>query len=90
MAATAAMIKRRAFHRPSAGARPASGRGRKKPWRYRWVDEVRDEVLARLLELNKKRAEEERLAGAAVGNAKPKKQANKRKSASAGEAHGLF
>ncbi len=36
---------------------------RKKPWRYRWPDEVRDEVLARLLELNAKRAEEERLAG---------------------------
>ena len=29
------------------------GRGRKKPRRYRWPDEVRDEVLARLLELNK-------------------------------------
>jgi hypothetical protein len=36
---------------------------RKKPWRYRWPDEVRDEVLARLLELNARRAEEERLAG---------------------------
>jgi hypothetical protein len=35
----------------------------KKPWRYRWPDDVRDEVLARLLELNKQRAEEERLAG---------------------------
>jgi len=32
---------------------------RKKPWRYRWVDEDRDEVLARLLELNGARAEEE-------------------------------
>jgi len=31
----------------------------KKPWRYRWVDEDRDEVLARLLELNRARAEEE-------------------------------
>jgi len=36
---------------------------RKKPWRYRWPDDVRDEVLARLLELNKQHAEEERLAG---------------------------
>ena len=27
-----------------------------KPWRYRWPDEVRDEVLARLLALNAKRA----------------------------------
>jgi hypothetical protein len=36
---------------------------KKKPWRYRWPDEFRDEVLARLLELNKKLAEEERLSG---------------------------
>ena len=41
------------------------GRGRKKPWRYRWPDEFRDEVLARLLELNKKRAEEEAVTGVA-------------------------
>jgi len=40
-----------------------SGRRRKKPWRYRWPDHVRDEVLARLLALNAERAEEERLAG---------------------------
>jgi hypothetical protein len=36
-------------------------RRKKKPWRYRWPDEVRDEVLARLLELNLRRSEEERL-----------------------------
>lgn len=36
---------------------------RKKPWRYRWSDEFRDEVLARLLALNKERGEQERLAG---------------------------
>ena len=41
--------------------------GRKKPWRYRWPDPVRDEVLARLLELNARRAEEERLSGEAAG-----------------------
>ena len=35
----------------------------RKPWRYRWPDDVRDEVLARLLELNANRAEQERLAG---------------------------
>ena len=34
-------------------------REKKTPYRYRWPDEVRDEVLARLLELNKKRAEEQ-------------------------------
>jgi hypothetical protein len=42
------------------------GRGRKKPWRYRWPDETRDEVLARLLALNHERAEAERLSGAAA------------------------
>ena len=41
----------------------SQGTHRKKPWRYRWPDDFRDEVLARLLELNKQRAEEERLAG---------------------------
>jgi hypothetical protein len=46
---------------------PASGRrSRKKPWRYRWPDDLRDEVLARLLDLNQKRAEEERLSGLAA------------------------
>ena len=39
---------------------------RKKPWRYRWPDDVRDEVLARLLDLNTQRAEEERLTGLAA------------------------
>jgi hypothetical protein len=38
-----------------------SGRRRRKPWRYRWPEPVRDEVLARLLALNAKRAEEERI-----------------------------
>jgi hypothetical protein len=41
----------------------ADRRTRRKPWRYRWPDDFRDEVLARLLELNKQRAEQERLAG---------------------------
>ena len=35
---------------------------RKKPWRYRWPDATRDEVLARLLALNAERAEAERAA----------------------------
>ena len=38
----------------------SSGSARKKPWRYRWPDEFRDEVLARLLELNAERAAAER------------------------------
>ncbi len=42
-----------------------AGSRRKKPWRYRWPDDVRDEVLARLLELNAKRHEEEVLLGIA-------------------------
>ncbi len=33
---------------------------KKKPYRYRWPDDVRDEVLARLLELNGERAAQER------------------------------
>jgi hypothetical protein len=36
-----------------------NGRQRKKKYRYRWPDEVRDDVLARLLELNRERALEE-------------------------------
>lgn len=46
-----------------SGVEESGGRKKKKPWRYRWPDEVRDEVLARLLKLNADRAEEERLAG---------------------------
>jgi hypothetical protein len=66
---------------------PSSGRVRKKPWRYRWPDEVRDEVLARLLELNKQRAEQERLAGSGV--VKPGKVIT-RKSAKKEADDGLF
>jgi hypothetical protein len=40
------------------------GRSRKKkPWRYRWPDDVRDEVLARLLALNARRAADEKKLG---------------------------
>lgn len=53
----------------------AKARKRKKPWRYRWPDAVRDEVLARLLKLNAKRAEQERLAGEAASPSKPIKKA---------------
>jgi len=69
----------------NAGApaqRVGSPRSRKKPWRYRWPDEFRDEVLARLLSLNAQRAEEERLAGiAAEADSKPKRRGNKKKPA---------
>jgi hypothetical protein len=40
-----------------------AGSRRKKPWRYRCPDEVREEVLARLLELNAVRAKEEVRSG---------------------------
>lgn len=36
---------------------------RKRPWRYRWPEEIHDEVLARLLDLNQKRHEAEVLGG---------------------------
>jgi hypothetical protein len=51
-----------------------AGRG-KLPWRYRWPDEVRDDVLARLLALNAERAELERLTGLTVAKSKAKSDA---------------
>jgi len=56
---------------------------KKKPYRYRWPQEVHDEVLARLLDLNQKRAEEERLAGL-TAEPKPKKKGRRKKSKSLG------
>ena len=45
---------------------------RKKPWRLRWPDDFRDEVLARLLELNEQRHKEEQLGvKQPSGSAKP-------------------
>ncbi len=43
---------------------------KKKPYRYRWADEVQAEVLARLLELNAERAREEARSGAAAAAGK--------------------
>jgi hypothetical protein len=60
-------------------------RRRKKPWRYRWPDEFRDEVLARLLELNRQRAEEERLSGAAAQAKQKKSRKPPRKTADPGQ-----
>ena len=61
---------------------------KKKPWRYRWPDEVRDEVLARLLELNAERAREEACSGAA---ATKKRGKNPRiKSSKKSDTRGLF
>ncbi len=39
-----------------------NGRPKKKKYRYKWPEAIHDEVLARLLELNRQRAEEERRA----------------------------
>jgi hypothetical protein len=50
---------------------------KKKPLRYRWPDEVRDEVLARLLELNAQRAKEEAQTGSAAAM-KARKKAGKK------------
>ncbi len=49
-----------------------SKRQKKKPWRYRWPEEIHDEVLARLLELNQQRAEAEILSGKAAEKGKVK------------------
>ena len=72
-----------------------SGRRCKKPWRYRWPDDFRDEVLARLLDLNQKRAEEERLAGLAAvqtttGKAKEAKGKTRKKLTNVAEDATLF
>jgi hypothetical protein len=40
---------------------------KKKPYRYRWPNDIRDEVLARLIELNAERAAAEQIAGATSG-----------------------
>ncbi|MBD2252689.1 Eco57I restriction-modification methylase domain-containing protein [Nostoc parmelioides] len=56
----------------------SNGRQRKKPWRYRWTEEVHDEVLVRLLNLNQKRAQTEILGGKAAQK-KPKAKATKKK-----------
>ena len=61
---------------------------KKKPWRLRWPDDFRDEVLARLLELNEQRHKEELRSGLAaeasekeVSKPKAKRTAKKQKSA---------
>jgi hypothetical protein len=60
-----------------------NGRPKKKKFRYKWPEVIHDEVLARLLELNRQRAEEERREaeveplswenGATEPSAKPKR-----------------
>lgn len=47
---------------------------RRKPWRYRWPDDVREEVLARLLALNSQRAKTERLQGPAEAGTRARRR----------------
>jgi hypothetical protein len=61
---------------------PGKASKRRKPWRYRWPDDVRDEVLGRLLALNAQRAKEEALAAEAAkaredASPKPKRRPKK-------------
>jgi hypothetical protein len=44
---------------------------RRKPWRYRWPDDIRDEVLGRLLALNAERAAQEQVAGTEATKSRP-------------------
>ena len=52
--------------------------GKKKPYRYRWPDDVRDEVLVRLIELNAARAKEEIRSGATAAKTGRKQPADRR------------
>ena len=53
---------------------PGKPSKRKKPWRYRWPDEIRDEVLGGLLALNAERAKSDTVRGPAPsGSAKQTK-----------------
>lgn len=52
------------------------GSKRKKPWRYRWTDDVCDRVLGLLLDLNQQRADEEEAERTVVDVKKLKKSAD--------------
>jgi Eco57I restriction-modification methylase/restriction-modification enzyme MmeI-like protein len=62
---------------------------KKKPYRHRWPDEVRDKVLARLLELNAERAKEEARSGTAAAT-KPGRKAAAKHALKEPETEGLF
>jgi hypothetical protein len=63
---------------------------KKRPWRYRWPDDVRDEVLARLLELNAERAKEEALSGAAASKLRRSRKAAAKGASEKSETRDLF
>jgi len=58
---------------PKVAQSPCRNVAAERPWRHRWPDDIRDEVLARLLRLNAERAQKERLAGLAATDAAPVK-----------------
>ncbi len=60
----------------------STGRQKKKPWRYRWSEEVHDDVLARLILLNQQRAEAESLGGKIVDKTKAKGNTKKERKSS--------
>jgi hypothetical protein len=51
---------------------------RKKPYRYRWPEEIHDKVLARLLKLNQTRYDEEVRLGKVGGKGKNQKGQKKK------------
>ena len=71
----------------------SSARIGKKPWRYRWPDEIRDEVLARLLDLNAKRAKEQAASpppAGEPGSSGGKKRGGRTKKAATNESQGAL
>ena len=56
---------------------------RKKPYRCRWPDDVRDEVLARLLELNAERSEAKQRAGGSAHTIDPGTRTQRRRTRAA-------
>ena len=78
----------------------ATKRRKKKPWRYRWPDEMRDEVLARLLDLNAQRAKEQAIPapeplapspqGVEADKEKKKRAPSKKKAAATTEDQGVL
>lgn len=65
-----------------AGGAP---RKKKKPWRWRWPDAMRDEVLARLLALNAERAKDEARRALLAGGSSKKAKGGGKKGAGSGE-----
>ena len=49
-----------------------------KPYRYRWTQATHDEVLARLLDLNQKRYDQEIIGGAGKGGKKKREEGKKK------------